>query len=195
MFSLWVFLGHFIKFVRFGKNGSCAGMGVRVPKMVLSQLSWRIQIRWLENPHRRHFVKLGDFNKTTEKLALPVVRTVLPILDNFQIFAKVPYHDEKYASEVAKPSRANYTWDRAKFCVRMGPSAPNNGFNSITATGSIMSFLKTCLAVPNRAVLINWVKKPHLLIVRVISPILDKLIPRKFRKLIMESCSNFKEIF
>ncbi len=29
-------------------------------------------------------------NKITEKFALPIVRTLLPILDDFQIFAKCP---------------------------------------------------------------------------------------------------------
>ncbi len=64
------FLGHFIEFVRFSKNDSCAEMGLRVLKMVPSQLSWWIQIRRLENPHKRHFIRLGNFNKITEKLAL-----------------------------------------------------------------------------------------------------------------------------
>ncbi len=33
------FLGHFIEFIQFGKNDSCAEMGLRVLKIVLSQLS------------------------------------------------------------------------------------------------------------------------------------------------------------
>ncbi len=49
-------------------------------------------------------VELGDFNKITEKLPF---LAFLPILDNFQIFAKVHYillkFNEKYASEVAMP--------------------------------------------------------------------------------------------
>ncbi len=63
----------------------------------------RFEFGDLENPHRRRCTKLGDFNKIAEKLALTIVRAFLPVLDNFQIFAKMPYLIIKYSSEVTKP--------------------------------------------------------------------------------------------
>ncbi len=44
----------------------------------------------LKNPYRCRFVKLGDFNTIAEKLAL---KAFSPILDDFQIFAKIPYFE------------------------------------------------------------------------------------------------------
>ncbi len=57
---------------------------------------------------RGRFIKLADFNKIAQELGSPVlVREFLSILDDFQIFAEVPYFlvkfDEKYASEVDMP--------------------------------------------------------------------------------------------
>ncbi len=64
--------------------------------------------------------------KSQKKIAPIIVRTFLPSLDDFQIFAKVPHlwikFNEKYA-----------TWDRTKFCVRIGAKAPKNGLFIITS--------------------------------------------------------------
>ncbi len=44
-------------------------------------------MRRLENPHKRRFIKLADFNKITKKMPF---LAFLPILDDFQIFGKMP---------------------------------------------------------------------------------------------------------
>ncbi len=97
-------MGHFIEFVWFAKNDSCAEMGLRLLKMVPSQLSWRIRIRRLENPCKRRFIKPGDFNKITEKLVFPGIFTHF---GRFSNFCKSAYFwvkfNEKYASEIAMP--------------------------------------------------------------------------------------------
>ncbi len=54
----------------------------------------------LENLHRHRFIKLDNFNKITEKIALTVVMAFLPTLDNFQIFAKVPLSSCKIQWEI-----------------------------------------------------------------------------------------------
>ncbi len=63
----------------------------------------------LENPHRRRFVKLGDFNKITEKLAL---KGIFTHFGRFSNFCKIAYlwvkFDEKYTGEVAEPYSQPY---------------------------------------------------------------------------------------
>ncbi len=99
------FWGLFIEFVRFCKNNSCAEMGLRVLKMVPSQLSRWILMQQLENPHKHTSSNWAISIKSQKNL--PFLPFLL-ILDDFQIFAKVPYFwkkfSEKYASEIAMPT-------------------------------------------------------------------------------------------
>ncbi len=169
------FLSHFIEFVRFGKNETCAEMGLRVLKIVPSQLPWRIRIRQLENLHKRRFIKLGGFNKIIEKLALPGIFTHFGRFSNFcksALFLSKIQREIHYWGRHAR--MANHTWDNAKFCVEIGPRVPKNGPSSITVMGSIRAILKTCLEVVSSK-LGNFDKlgENHTQIVKAVSPILD----------------------
>ncbi len=74
---------------------------------------------------------------------------VSPILDEYKIFAKVPYplikFDKKHKDEVTRACTVNHIRDRPRLCAKMMSRTPKNDPGSILTTDEDSTTSKTAI--------------------------------------------------